>query len=148
MRLINATTLEVHEFLNETQIPPFAILSHTWEAEECTFQQMQDPAVLKVSKRLGYKKIELCCKQARKDGYQWTWVDTYAFCSLVHLPLAKVHKQLLHRQDKYSRAFGSHQFDVSMVSRSPSVLCLPYGCYYSRSTSSCSMVYPRLDVRA
>lgn len=77
MRLINATTLEIREFLNEANVPPFVILSHTWEAEECTFQQMQQPRVSNVAKRKGFKKIELCCKQALKDGYRWAWVDTY-----------------------------------------------------------------------
>jgi hypothetical protein len=77
MRLINATTLMIEEFLNETQIPPFAILSHTWGEEECTFQQMQDPLGSQVSRRKGYLKIQLCCKQALTDGFQWVWIDTY-----------------------------------------------------------------------
>jgi hypothetical protein len=78
MRLIHATTLEIYEFLNEAQIPPFAILSHTWGEEECTLQQMQDPIASLVSRRKGYKKIQLCCEQALKDGLGWAWIDTYA----------------------------------------------------------------------
>jgi hypothetical protein len=77
MRLINATTFDIHEFLNEAQIPPFAILSHTWEDDECTLQQMQDPMASLVSRQKGYKKIELCCKQALEDGLEWAWIDTY-----------------------------------------------------------------------
>jgi hypothetical protein len=76
MRLINATTLKVHEFLNEFMIPPFAILSHTWEEEECTLQQMTDAKASRVTKRKGFTKILLCCKQALKDELQWAWVDT------------------------------------------------------------------------
>jgi hypothetical protein len=78
MRLIHATTLEIHEFLNESQIPPFAILSHTWEEDECTLQQMEDPVASVVSHRKGFKKIQLCCKQALKDALEWAWIDTYA----------------------------------------------------------------------
>jgi hypothetical protein len=78
MRLIHAKTLEILEFLNEAQVPPFAILSHTWEEEECTLQQMQDPVNSLVSQRKGYLKIKLCCKQALKDGLEWAWIDTYA----------------------------------------------------------------------
>jgi hypothetical protein len=74
MRLINATTFKVHEFLSDGNIPPYAILSHTWGDDECTLQQMDDP---NVTKRKGYKKIQLCCEQALKDGPQWAWVDTY-----------------------------------------------------------------------
>jgi hypothetical protein len=78
MRLIHATTLEIHEFLNESQIPPFAILSHTWEEDECTLQQMEDAVASVVSHRKGFKKIQLCCKQALKDALEWAWIDTYA----------------------------------------------------------------------
>ncbi|KAF2790509.1 HET-domain-containing protein [Melanomma pulvis-pyrius CBS 109.77] len=73
MRLINATTYKVLEFLSDDRIPPFAILSHTWGEEECSLQQMEDPDV---STRKGYAKIQLCCEQALKDGFQWAWVDT------------------------------------------------------------------------
>lgn len=73
MRLINATTYKVHEFLSDDSIPPFAILSHTWGKEECSLQQMEDPDV---SMRKGYAKIQLCCEQALKDRFQWAWVDT------------------------------------------------------------------------
>ncbi|KAH7066333.1 heterokaryon incompatibility protein-domain-containing protein [Paraphoma chrysanthemicola] len=76
MRLLETTTLSVHEFLNEAQIPPYAILSHTWEEEECTLQQMQTLGQLELSKRKGYKKIQLCCNQALHDGFDWAWVDT------------------------------------------------------------------------
>jgi hypothetical protein len=78
MRLIHTTALDIHEFLNEAQIPPFAILSHTWEEDECTLKEMQDPVASLVSRRKGYRKIQLCCKQALKDGLEWVWIDTYA----------------------------------------------------------------------
>jgi hypothetical protein len=76
MRLINATTLRVHEFLNEFMVPPYAILSHTWEEEECTLQQIEDAKASNVTKRKGFTKIRLCCEQALKDELQWAWVDT------------------------------------------------------------------------
>ncbi|KAH7092478.1 heterokaryon incompatibility protein-domain-containing protein [Paraphoma chrysanthemicola] len=76
MRLLDATTLLVHEFFNEAEIPPYAILSHTWEEEECTLQQTQSLGQFELSKRKGYKKIQLCCEQALRDGLNWAWVDT------------------------------------------------------------------------
>jgi hypothetical protein len=78
MRLIDTASLEIHEFLREDGIPPFAILSHTWGDEECTLQQMQNLDNPLLSARKGYKKIQLCCMQALKDGYGWAWIDTYA----------------------------------------------------------------------
>ncbi|KAK3988748.1 HET-domain-containing protein, partial [Cladorrhinum sp. PSN332] len=78
MRLINVHTLQLDEFFG-SQIPEYqyAILSHTWEEEEVTFQEMQsltDKPV--VRNKRGFSKIELTCDQAKKDGLDWAWVDT------------------------------------------------------------------------
>jgi ankyrin repeat protein len=56
-------------------IPPYAILSHTWGSpdEEVTFQDLQ--AGLGEHKR-GYRKIIFCGKQAADDGLKFFWVDT------------------------------------------------------------------------
>ena len=74
MRLINASTLKIEQFLNEATTPAFAIMSHTWGTDEVTLEQMEDPDV---SRRKGYLKIQFCCKQALEDGLQWAWVDTF-----------------------------------------------------------------------
>ncbi|KAI0505320.1 heterokaryon incompatibility protein-domain-containing protein [Xylaria bambusicola] len=62
------------EFFNRT-LPPYAILSHTWEAddEEVTFRDILDDTGQNKS---GYKKIRFCAKQAKKDGLQFIWVDS------------------------------------------------------------------------
>jgi hypothetical protein len=41
MRLINTSTLRLHEFFG-TQIPPYAIISHHWENAEVAFQDLRD----------------------------------------------------------------------------------------------------------
>ncbi|KAI1409871.1 heterokaryon incompatibility protein-domain-containing protein [Hypoxylon sp. FL1857] len=74
MRLLNAKTYNIHEFPNDNETPPYAILSHTWGDEECTFQHWVSAP--DVSLRKGYLKIKLCCEQALKDGLEWAWVDT------------------------------------------------------------------------
>ncbi|KIN06945.1 hypothetical protein OIDMADRAFT_150200 [Oidiodendron maius Zn] len=56
-------------------IPPYAILSHTWgeDHEEITFQDfMQDDGKSKV----GYDKIRFCKEQAKRDNLQYFWIDT------------------------------------------------------------------------
>jgi hypothetical protein len=72
MRLINTSTLEIHEFPGDSD-KQYAILSHTWDEEECTFQDMSSPSV-KLKK--GFAKIEFCCKQAAQDSLEWAWIDT------------------------------------------------------------------------
>jgi hypothetical protein len=56
-------------------IPPYAILSHTWGADdkEVTFDDLAKNAG---NDKPGYKKIELCGVQAKRDGLQYFWVDT------------------------------------------------------------------------
>lgn len=78
MRLINTDNLELQEFLDDENALPYAILSHTWEKEEVAFQDMKDRhSRPEVQSMIGYGKIRQCCRQAKKDGHAWAWVDTY-----------------------------------------------------------------------
>ena len=72
MRLIEARTLVIKEFF--TDIPPYAILSHTWGDGEVSFQHMQDLEV--ASKLRGFRKIRGCADLAIAKGHDWIWVDT------------------------------------------------------------------------
>lgn len=60
---------------NDDDIPPYAILSHTWgtDSKEVAFK---DPMEGTGKNKAGYNKIEFCCKQAASDGLQYFWVDT------------------------------------------------------------------------
>jgi hypothetical protein len=72
MRLINVTTFELKDFGAN---PPFyAILLHTWGEGEVSFQDMADLDAARQKK--GFAKIEHCCRQARRHGLSWAWVDT------------------------------------------------------------------------
>src|SRR4051812_49079821 len=72
MRLLRTSTLEVVEFSDEN-VPPYAILSHTWGGEEVTLQEMRGTP----SKgKEGYEKIKTCCSVARANGFEYAWVDT------------------------------------------------------------------------
>ena len=61
----------------------YAILSHRWiDPTEVDYEEMVDLAKMdrqeqdEIRGRLGYKKIVDTCKRAKKDGYEWVWVDT------------------------------------------------------------------------
>lgn len=75
MWLINATTLQLEEFFDES-IPPYAILSHTWEKGEITFQEWASRDTSPVSEKPGLAKIKGACRQALKDSIGYVWVDT------------------------------------------------------------------------
>jgi hypothetical protein len=54
-------------------IPPYAILSHIWGPEEVTFKDMTEG---NGASKTGFDKIRFCAEQARRDGFQYFWVDT------------------------------------------------------------------------
>jgi hypothetical protein len=63
------------EFVGDDQIPPYAILSHTWglDNEEVTFEDIVDRAG---EAKPGYEKIRFCGEQAKQDGLLYFWIDT------------------------------------------------------------------------
>jgi hypothetical protein len=82
MRLIHAARLKLERFDDDTKIPRYAILSHTWGDGEVSFQQFRDAQIGDqhsrngVQKMLGYAKIVQACEQATIEGYNYVWVDT------------------------------------------------------------------------
>ncbi|KAI1122718.1 HET-domain-containing protein [Nemania abortiva] len=72
MRLLNAQSKRLCEFVS-SDIPKYAILSHTWEKDEVAFRDLKKPDH---KTKDGYKKIEYCCQQAEADGLEWVWIDT------------------------------------------------------------------------
>lgn len=56
-------------------IPRYAILSHTWGAEEdeVTLNDLKNGSG---KSKAGYAKIQFCREQAEKDSLQYFWVDT------------------------------------------------------------------------
>jgi hypothetical protein len=76
MRLLEFNTdgeLSLTTFFADKIPQKYAILSHTWEAEEVTFEDLQNETGMK---KAGYQKIRFCGEQARRDGLQYFWVDT------------------------------------------------------------------------
>lgn len=75
MRLINISTLTaltLEDFIGD-EVPPYAILSHTWDKEEVSFQAFSSPEARSFA---GYKKIQGVCSIAAGDDLSYVWVDT------------------------------------------------------------------------
>jgi hypothetical protein len=55
--------------------PPYAILSHRWEADdqEVTFHDLRDGLA---SGKIGYRKIQFCADQAKTHGLLYFWVHS------------------------------------------------------------------------
>jgi hypothetical protein len=72
MRLLNTDNFEVKEFRDD-EVPRYAILSHTWDEEEVTFQDMEGT---RAANKKGHKKVKSCCSVARANGLKYVWIDT------------------------------------------------------------------------
>lgn len=84
MWLLDTNTLRLQHFSDDRKAVQarYAILSHTWGDDEVTFRDMIRDNLLddirrrKIKKKAGYTKIEKTCEQARRDHYQYVWIDT------------------------------------------------------------------------
>ncbi|KAK7468953.1 hypothetical protein VKT23_003452 [Stygiomarasmius scandens] len=74
MRLLHTTTLRLKEF--SSCVPPYAILSHTWEDDEVLFRDIQYAVPEMKTRKAGYRKIENACKRAHESGFDYIWIDT------------------------------------------------------------------------
>ncbi|KAF5333987.1 hypothetical protein D9758_017522 [Tetrapyrgos nigripes] len=72
MRLLNTNTLKLAEFYAD--IPRYAILSHTWEKEEVTFQDIQNLETARL--KAGFVKVWNACARARDYDFEWIWIDS------------------------------------------------------------------------
>jgi hypothetical protein len=84
MRLLNATTLKLHEFFG-SDIPSYFILSHRWEGAEITYQDVRDGTN---TESAGWTKVRNACaftrdrevKERRRRGLisevAYIWIDT------------------------------------------------------------------------
>ncbi|KAK5135464.1 hypothetical protein LTR08_005252 [Meristemomyces frigidus] len=73
MRLINTTTLELHEYIDAPNAPGYAILSHRWGEQEVSYEEYQAG---RKRDGPGYRKITDSCAFARQHGTAWMWIDT------------------------------------------------------------------------
>jgi len=74
MRLINTNSGCFEEFIGSS-VPEYAILSHTWEDEEVSFEAMRT-STLACQSMKGHQKIAMACRLASQAGISYAWVDT------------------------------------------------------------------------
>jgi len=72
MWLLHTHTLQLENFFGT--VPRYAILSHTWEAEEVTMEDMKPGG--RATDMKGYRKLSGSARLARYEGYEYIWIDT------------------------------------------------------------------------
>jgi Heterokaryon incompatibility protein (HET) len=71
MRLLHTSELRTQEFA-EGSIPEYAILSHTWDEQELSFQDVSSGNFADLA---GFDKMRRTCETVR-DKYRYIWIDT------------------------------------------------------------------------
>ncbi|KAK4466266.1 ankyrin repeat-containing domain protein [Cladorrhinum samala] len=72
MRLLDTSTLELVTFVGH-ETPLYAILSHRWEADEVSLQDMIERTA---ARKAGYAKVLKACSIAASHGLKYIWIDT------------------------------------------------------------------------
>ncbi|KAF4345744.1 ankyrin repeat-containing protein [Fusarium beomiforme] len=76
MRLLHTKTYRLYEFFNE-EVPPYAILSHTWGSKEINFEEIQDRRnSYGFRSNPGFPKVKGACSLAHSENYEFIWIDT------------------------------------------------------------------------
>lgn len=104
-------------FASDKTIPPYVILSHTWEdGQEVTFKDLMESTG---KDKTGYHKIRLCAQRAKRDGLQYCWVDT---CCIDKSNPAELQKAInsMFRWYKNARKCYVYLQDVSTMKRKAS----------------------------
>lgn len=73
MRLLKVSSLTFEEFADERATPKYGILSHRWESQEVSYQDMVSG---NAKKKKGYTKIKDFCNRCALDGLSHGWIDT------------------------------------------------------------------------
>jgi hypothetical protein len=110
MRLLNTSSLELEEFW-DNDIPLYAILSHTWEKDEVSFQDIQGGTA---KNKAGYAKILASCNQATRSRLEYIWIDT---CCIDKSSSAELTEAInsMYRWYKNAYVCGEYLSDVSVL---------------------------------
>jgi Heterokaryon incompatibility protein (HET) len=119
MKLINTHTLEIKSIADPVR-EEYAILSHTWDEDEVTYQDMSDIAL--AVGRKGFAKVQNTCLLAKANGIDYVWIDT---CCIDKTSSAELSEAINSMFNWYKRATVCYAF----------LSDLPKNCHESDSPS-------------
>jgi hypothetical protein len=73
LRLLNVETLSLEEIFDDTNTPPYAILSHRWGDHEVSFEQITKASA---EDKKGFTKVQQTARLAKQAGLSYIWIDT------------------------------------------------------------------------
>ncbi|KAK1759044.1 HET-domain-containing protein [Echria macrotheca] len=137
MRLINTSTRAFEEFIGRN-IPQYAILSHTWEDGEVSFQ---DYVKGDHFAKKGYGKIDMTCKLAASQRIGYAWVDT---CCIDKSSSAELTESINSMFRWYQRAVICYVFLSDLETTEPLESGLPSCRWFTRGWTLQELIAPRI----
>ncbi|KAH8796969.1 heterokaryon incompatibility protein-domain-containing protein [Hyaloscypha sp. PMI_1271] len=140
MRLLNAKTKRLEEFF-EKDIPPYAILSHTWGKDEVLFED-----VTKGRYNNDSNKIEGCCREALGSGLDYVWIDT---CCIDKRSSAELSEAINSMFDWYEKSAACYAYladvhDILDLDVPESTLAFRESKWWTRGWTLQELLAPRL----
>ncbi|KAL2203815.1 HET-domain-containing protein [Sarocladium strictum] len=139
MRLLNTETWLLHEFVSDDSIPEYAILSHTWEEGEVTFDQWVSLTEDELSLMRGHRKIRDFGMKAAYNGFKWVWVDT---CCIDKSSSADLTEAINSMFSWYSRAAVCYVY-LSDIEPSPSYSGIRFSRWFTRGWTLQELIAPQ-----
>lgn len=82
LHLLRVDTFEIFNAYRHStpdgNIPPYAILSHTWrkDGDEITYQDIQPQNLQSTKQREAFAKVQSTSSVTKRQGLEWFWIDT------------------------------------------------------------------------
>lgn len=139
MRLIVAQTLIETQCISFAEfygdVPPYAILSHTWDGhQEVIFQECN---LESAKSKPGYEKIRKTCELALGDGIHYVWVDT---CCIDKSSSAELTEAINSMFLWYQKATICYVYLVDKFEESPLANCR----WFTRGWTLQELIAPRV----
>jgi hypothetical protein len=100
----------------DNDAPAYAILSHTWLANNNEEVSFQDIEVGTGKSKTGWKKIQFCADKAVADGLRYFWIDTCCIDKKNSTELSKAINSMFRWYQKATRCYV-YLTDVSAQDR-------------------------------
>lgn len=144
MWLINCITLKLEQFV-DSDIPKYAILSHTWEEEEVAFQDFKGltPGDLEqpLLRTKGYRKIAATCRLALRRNLRYAWIDT---CCINKESSAELTESINSMFRWYQVAAECYVFLSDLPSKTSAEEGLPRCKWFTRGWTLQELLAPKL----
>ncbi|RYO53180.1 hypothetical protein AA0113_g9296, partial [Alternaria arborescens] len=129
------------DIIRSEEIPPYAILSHTWGEQEVVFDDLKD--IVDAQRKEGYRKIRFCAQQAKRDGLDYFWVDTCCIDKANNTELSRAINSMFRWYQNAKRCYVFLSDVANDTSEIDSKLALKQSRWFKRGWTLQELLAPR-----